>query len=101
MPTTHPQGLDPETITFTPGVLAHAERVGFTLEQMRAAIADPRWVNDVKHQPNPTNQTKPRKRYCGHGVAVILEGTAAIAVIADDPRKRPLKNRRRRKPQAA
>ncbi|PZT84564.1 MAG: hypothetical protein DI630_36925 [Gordonia sp. (in: high G+C Gram-positive bacteria)] len=89
-PTSNPKGLDPNTIHFTPGVLRHAEYVGFTLEQMRAALADPRWVNPVRRQPDPTNQTGPRYRYCGHGVAVIVEDHNAIAVIADDPRKKPL-----------
>ena len=83
------QALDPDTIHFTPGILLHAERAGFTIEQMRAAISDPRWVNDVRHQPDPLNQSAPRYRFCGHGVAVIIEEHNAIAVIADDPRKRP------------
>lgn len=89
-PTSNPKGLDPNTIHFTPSVLRHAEYVGFTLERMRAALADPRWVNPVRRQPDPTNQTGPRYRYCGHGVAVIVEDHNAIAVIADDPRKKPL-----------
>lgn len=92
MPATHtlnPQGLDPKTILFTPGTLAHADRAGFTVEQMRAAVAEPRWINDVRRQPDPTNQSQPRYRYCGHGVAVVLEGTHAIAVIEDNPTKTP------------
>ncbi|WP_026927427.1 hypothetical protein [Granulicoccus phenolivorans] len=82
-------GLDPQTVRFTRGVLAHAARKGFTLTQMQDALRDPRWINDVRHQPDPRNQAQPRRRYCGHGVCVIVEGRVAIAVIADDPRKQP------------
>src|SRR5699024_5115180 len=92
--TRNPQGLDPDTIEFTPGLLQHAEHVGFTLEQMRKALADPRWVNPVLRQPDPINQAAPRFRYCGHGVAVVVEGNHAIAVIADDPQKKPRGPRR-------
>lgn len=88
-PVLNATGLDPDTIHFTPGILAHAERAGFTLEQMKAALQDPRWINDVLAQPDPTNQAEPRKRYCGHGVAVIVEGHTALAVIADNPHKKP------------
>lgn len=92
MPATHtpnPPGIDPDTVLFTPGTLAHASRVGFTIEQMRAALREPRWINDVRAQPDPINQSQPRYRYCGHGVAVVLEGQHAIAVIADNPTKTP------------
>jgi hypothetical protein len=43
----------------------------------------------VRRQPDPTNQSAPRLRYCGHGVAVIVEDTHAIAVIEDDLTKKP------------
>lgn len=92
MPATHrpnPPGIDPDTVLFTPGALAHASRVGFSIEQMRAALREPRWINDVRSQPDPINQSQPRYRYCGHGVAVVLEGQHAIAVIADNPTKTP------------
>lgn len=88
--TSNPLGLDPDTIHFTPAVLLHAEQVGFTLDQMRSALRDPRWVNPVLNQPDPINQSQTRHRYCGHGVAVIVEGLNAIAVIPDDPHKKPL-----------
>lgn len=84
------RGLDPDHVRFTPGLIAYAELTGFSMEQMRAALRDPRWVNPVKHQPHPSNQSRQRYRYCGHGVAVIVEGHTAIAVIADDPAKKPL-----------
>jgi hypothetical protein len=83
------EGIDPASIFFTPGLLGHAERVGFTREQMERALAEPRWVNTVRRQPDPTNQSAPRLRYCGHGVAVIVEDTHAIAVIEDDLTKKP------------
>lgn len=82
------QGIDPRRIYFTPQLLRHAELVGFTREQMNAALRDPRWVNRVYHQPTPKQQNAPRYRYCGHGVAVIVEGCHAIAVIEDDPSRR-------------
>lgn len=92
--TRNSQGIDPDSIEFTPGVLQHADHVGFTMEQMRNALADPRWVNPVLRQPDPVNQSEPRFRYCGHGVAVVVEGNHAIAVIADDPKKKPRQPRR-------
>lgn len=85
-----PEPLDPAEVEFIPGILAHAQRVGFTIDQMQAALVDPRWINVVKSQPEPTNQHHTRYRYCGHGVAVIVEDHTAIAVIADDETKQPL-----------
>lgn len=82
-------GIDPDNIRFTAGVLQHAELTGVTLKQMKNALRQPRWVNLVRHQPDPRNQSAPRLRYCGFGVAVIVEDDAAIAVIADDLSKGP------------
>lgn len=82
-------GRDPDTLRFTPALLHHAAAVGFTLEQMRAAVANPRWVNVVRR--DNTQPTDPlRLRYCGHGVAVVVEGHVALAVIADDETKQPV-----------
>jgi len=92
---TAPGPLDPDEVTFTPSLLAHAELVGFTLEQMRAALSDPRWINEVRHQPD-TDSRAVRYRYCGHGVAVIVEDATAIAVIADDPNRGPARRGDRR-----
>lgn len=96
------EGLDPDTISFTPGILLHAERVGFSLDQMRRAIAEPRWVNRVRFHTAPrTDESTPQRpvtghpqryRYCGHGVAVIIEQDRAIAVIADDLTRGPQSN---------
>ncbi|MDT8913587.1 hypothetical protein [Amycolatopsis sp. PS_44_ISF1] len=76
-------------------MLFYAERAGFTVVQVRAASRDPRWVNRVRRQPAPVHQRKPRYRYRGRGVAVIAEGTTAIAVIVDGPRKMPPAESRR------
>lgn len=83
-----PKGCDPDTITFTANLLEHAHHAGFTREQMQMALRDPRWVNVVLNQPKPKNQKRPRYRYCGHGVAVIVENQTAIAVIPDDTHKK-------------
>ena len=82
-------GLDPDTVDFTDQLLEYADRVGIPMEQMRRALAEPRWVNRVLSQPDPKSQEDERLRYCGAGVAVVVEGTTAIAVIIDDEAKGP------------
>lgn len=86
---TLPTPLDPQEIYFTQGVLKHAAKIGITLEQMHLALSDPRWINTVRQQPDPANQTATRYRYCGHGAALIVEDDRAIAVIPDDTSYKP------------
>lgn len=49
---------------------------GFTGDQVRSAIRKPEKVTDVRAYPG-------QKRYCGAGVAVVMDGNTAITVYAD------------------
>lgn len=86
---TAPVGLDPQQIHFTPQVIKHCARVGFSINQLHAALREPRLINEVRAEPTPRQHHRPRRRYCGAGVAVIVEGRMAVAVIKDDPLRFP------------
>lgn len=63
-------------VTWSPHFIRQASEKGFTAEQIRSAIEQPYKVTDVTRYPG-------QKRYCGAGVAVVMDGTRAVTIYAD------------------
>lgn len=62
--------------TFEPHFIRQAREKGFTAEQIAEAIERPYKITDVRRYPW-------QKRYCGGGVAIIMDGTRAVTIYAD------------------
>lgn len=76
--TTPPQtGFSGRTkVTFTDHFLRQAATKGFTADQIKSALRTPEKVTRVTRYPG-------QLRYCGAGVAVVMDGTNAITLYAD------------------
>lgn len=70
-------------VTTTNHMIKQARHKGFTAEQIIGAIEQT--GNKRKDKLRVTKVTKypTQRRYCGHGVAVVMEGTTAITIYAD------------------
>lgn len=64
------------TVSFSAHFIRQAREKGFTADQIQQAIENPYKVTDVRRYPG-------QKRYCGAGVACVLDGTTAITIYAD------------------
>ena len=63
-------------IRFTNHFIKQARHKGFTAEQIQSAIESPYKITKVsKHEG--------QLRYCGDGVAVVMDGNSAITIYAD------------------
>lgn len=63
-------------VTFSLHFIAQAKAKGFTAEQICQAITHPDKVTEVRRYHG-------QKRYCGAGVAVVLDGNDAVTLYAD------------------
>ncbi len=63
-------------VTYARHFVTQAIEKGFTAEQIQEAIEKPYKVTDVTAHPG-------QKRYCGGGVAVVMDGTHAITIYLD------------------
>lgn len=63
-------------VTFQHHFLAQARAKGFTAEQIREAIERPYKITPVTRYPG-------QMRYCGGGVAVVMDGKRAVTLYAD------------------
>jgi hypothetical protein len=61
---------------FTDHAIRTARAKGFTAEQIMSALHSPEKVTDVRRYPG-------QKRYCGAGVAVVVDGTRVITMYLD------------------
>ena len=68
--------MDLSQVTFSQHFLSQVKAKGFTAEQIREAIEHPYKITDVRRYPG-------QKRYCGGGVAVVMDGTRAITIYLD------------------
>lgn len=64
------------SVTFGEHFLAQARAKGFTAEQIAEAIERPYKVTDVTRYPG-------QLRYCGGGIAVVMDGTRAVTLYLD------------------
>ncbi len=63
-------------VTFSPHFIAQAIAKGFTAEQIASAIEQPEKVTEVRRYVG-------QQRYCGAGVAIVLDGNRAVTLYAD------------------
>lgn len=68
-------GLGLGSVAFSPHFIDQAKAKGFTPEQIRGAIEQPYKVTDVSRYPG-------QKRYCGSGVAVVIDSENQRAITA-------------------
>lgn len=68
--------MDIRRVTVSEHAKATCRAKGFTAAQVREAIEHPYKVTDVRRYPG-------QKRYCGAGVAVIMDGFRVITVYLD------------------
>lgn len=69
-------GLPLASVTLSPHFLTQAVDKGFTPQQIREAIENPYMVTDVTRYPG-------QKRYCGGGIAIVMDGTTAVTAYLD------------------
>lgn len=69
-------GLPLASVRFGHHFLTQARTKGFTADQIVEAITRPYKVTDVTRYPG-------QKRYCGGGIAVVMDGTSAITCYLD------------------
>lgn len=60
----------------TPHFLDQMRAKGFTVDQIMSAISSPEKITDVRRYPG-------QKRYCGAGVAVIVDGATLVTLYLD------------------
>lgn len=68
--------MDITKVTFTSHFIRQFREKGFTTAQIREAIESPYKVTEVRRYPG-------QLRYCGGGVAVVMNGNSAITVYLD------------------
>jgi hypothetical protein len=68
--------MDISQITVAKHFVAQMQAKGFTQDQVISALTRPEKVTDVTRYPG-------QKRYCGAGVAVVVDGTHLITLYAD------------------
>lgn len=79
-------------INFTPHFLRQAATKGFTAGQIKSALRHPEKVTEVTRYPG-------QLRYCGAGVAVVMDGNSAVTCYLDGVRT-PLRADQRDDPMA-
>lgn len=70
------KGIPRGQVNFKRHLWKQAEEKGFTREQIYEAIETPYKITDVSAHEG-------QQRYCGAGVAVVMDGNSAITVYAD------------------
>lgn len=68
--------MDISRVTVSKHFTAQMREKGFTQEQVISALSRPEKITDVRRYPG-------QKRYCGSGVAVVVDGTHLITLYAD------------------
>lgn len=68
--------MDIRQVVFSEHFKAQFRAKGFHKEQLREAIERPYKITDVRRYPG-------QKRYCGGGIAVVMDGYHAITVYLD------------------
>lgn len=63
-------------VTFSRHIVSQIRAKGFTPEQVISAIRTPQRITEVRRYPG-------QMRYCGAGVAVVMDGSHAITVYLD------------------
>ena len=63
-------------VTYSDHFIKQAKAKGFTASQIIGALMSPEKITDVRKYPG-------QKRYCGSGVAVVMDGTRAITIYLD------------------
>lgn len=63
-------------VTFSRHIVSQIKAKGFTTEQVMSAIRNPDRVTEVRRYPG-------QMRYCGAGVAVVMDANHAITVYLD------------------
>lgn len=76
---THKDALDPAYVVFTPHFKNQFREKGFTTNQVFEALAHPYKVTDVRRYPG-------QRRYCGGGIAIVMDGMRAVTVYLDGVR---------------
>jgi hypothetical protein len=66
-------------VTFSPHFIAQAKAKGFTPAQIKECIANPYKITDVSRYPG-------QKRYCGAGIAIVMDGFRAVTCYLDGVR---------------
>jgi len=73
------QGLDHTTLTMTEHCKRQIVAKGFDVRDVVSALREPYKVTDVRRYPG-------QRRYCGSGLAVIVDGQTIITVYLDGVR---------------
>jgi hypothetical protein len=68
--------MNPADVTFTPHFIAQFRAKGFTTEQVAECLTKPYKITDVRRYPG-------QKRYCGAGIAIVMDGTRAVTLYLD------------------
>lgn len=68
--------MELHNVDFTPHFIKQVRTKGFTAEQIQEAIERPYKITDVRRYPG-------QRRYCGGGIAVVMDGNRAITAYLD------------------